>query len=185
MSVDRIEIYTQPDHHQKRHSSVEESVREKLEDLIEKHPISEEEEEEEETAVEDDSQNSEKEKLKSAALEDIKRSNYTVHPEQTPTSSDSESESETEEVDIDGFEIPQGKIPLDSQFSTDELKVLLQLAQNEGILKEDVDMKILEHGELGDRIRIADHKITENSLNGKENENENKKDESESKQASN
>ncbi|KAI5953384.1 hypothetical protein KGF54_002756 [Candida jiufengensis] len=147
MSVDRVEIYTQPDHHQsKRHSSVEESIKEKLEDLIEKHPPSDEEQEE--------SQSQAKEK-EAAALEDIKKSNYTVHPEQRL--SDSESESETEElVDIDGFEIPKGKIPLDSQFSTDELKVLLQHAQDEGILKENIGLKVLESGELGDRIRIAD-----------------------------
>ncbi|CAK9438513.1 uncharacterized protein LODBEIA_P27370 [Lodderomyces beijingensis] len=134
MSIEKVEIFTQPEEHRPRSPSVEESAREKLEQLIEKHPIPPPE-----PNVADP------QSVREATLNDIKqqmdrKNNGTSQPER----------------DQDGFEIPRGKIPLDSQFSTEELKYILELCKEEGVLKGEVDLKVLEHGDLGDRVVIAE-----------------------------
>ena len=70
------------------------------------------------------------------------------------------------------MEVPQGKIPLDGQFSTDELKKLVEVAQEKGILSEDVDLKVIDSGEIGDRIRLADAKAKEENERKKDGESE-------------
>lgn len=60
-------------------------------------------------------------------------------------------------LDEDGFEIPLGKIPLDGHFSTDEVKELVELSKEEGVLKDDVNVKVLESNEVvGDRIEVVE-----------------------------
>ncbi|KAG5421844.1 hypothetical protein I9W82_000937 [Candida metapsilosis] len=169
MSTDRVEIYTQPAEQDQKSDSVEESIATKLEELIEKHPILAEDDGNEEGQQEEEEKDERKTKAhekQDRAKEDIKKSHYTTHPEgrrkETP-GSDSETESEGDEgdagdveLDEDGMEVPQGKIPLDGQFSTEELKKLVEIAQEKGILSEDVDLKVIDSGEIGDRIRLAD-----------------------------
>lgn len=61
------------------------------------------------------------------------------------------------EYDDDGFVIPQGKIPLDGHFSTSEIKELIKLSKEEGILKEDVNIKVLDSNEhIGDKVVISE-----------------------------
>lgn len=178
MSTDRVEIYTQPPQQDQRSDSIEESITTKLEELIEKHPILPEEGEEEDQ--------------QERAKEDIEKSYYTTHPSETrhKESLDSEPETVSEhdedeyadaetaeqqgdvELDQDGMEVPQGKIPLDGQFSTDELKKLVEVAQEKGILSEDVDLKVIDSGEIGDRIRLADAKAKEDNERKKDGESE-------------
>ncbi|EDK43502.1 predicted protein [Lodderomyces elongisporus NRRL YB-4239] len=177
MSQDRIEIIAQPTEHQDRSQSVEESTKAKLEELVAKHPI---------LPPEMDDSIEDPELVEKAAAEDLQRSQHTVHSgeerkerkeheqkrqeqlkardgdvvlsdDSSDDGSDGEGEGENEpELDQDGLEIPQGKIPLDSQFSTEELKHLLEVCKESGVVKEDVGIKVIEEGELGDRIRIAD-----------------------------
>lgn len=61
------------------------------------------------------------------------------------------------EYDDDGFEIPQGKIPLDGHFSTSEIKELVKLSKEGGILKDDINIKVLESNEaIGDKVVISE-----------------------------
>ncbi|EGV60020.1 hypothetical protein PSN45_002246 [Yamadazyma tenuis] len=60
-------------------------------------------------------------------------------------------------TDHDGFEIPQGKIPLDGHFSTSEIKALVNLAKDEGFLKESVEVQVADHSEtVGDKVVIVE-----------------------------
>lgn len=73
------------------------------------------------------------------------------------------------EVDEDGFEIPPDKIPLDGHFSTDEVKELVKLTQEEGMLLEDVNVKILDSNEVvGDKIQIVEEEHKEKEENKEE-----------------
>lgn len=70
------------------------------------------------------------------------------------------SESESEEgviYDDDGFAIPEGKIPLDGHFSTGEIKQLVDIAQQEGLLRDDIKVKVVETNEVfGDKIEVVE-----------------------------
>lgn len=60
-------------------------------------------------------------------------------------------------IDDDGFEVPQGKIPLDGHFSTNEIQGLISIAKQEGLLKEDVELKILDKNDkVGDKVVILE-----------------------------
>lgn len=62
-----------------------------------------------------------------------------------------------EQYDQDGFEIPQGKIPLDGHFSTEEIQELVKFAQDNGIISKSIGVKILSENEtVGDTIEISD-----------------------------
>lgn len=63
--------------------------------------------------------------------------------------------SDNVEVDEDGFEIPQDRIPIDGHFSTEEVKELVKLTQEEGMLLDEVNVKVLDSNEVGDRIEIV------------------------------
>lgn len=68
-----------------------------------------------------------------------------------------EKQSSEEQVDFDGFKIPDGKIPLDGHFSTNEIRGLVKLAKSEGLLSENVVVTVLEsNGELGDKVVIKE-----------------------------
>lgn len=63
--------------------------------------------------------------------------------------------------DEDGFEIPLGKIPLDGHFSTEEVKELVEISKEEGVLKSDVNVNIVEHNDaVGDRIEVSEEDDT-------------------------
>lgn len=66
----------------------------------------------------------------------------------------SEEDESDGEYDADGFKIPAGKIPLDGHFSAREIDQLILMAQDEGLLVEDVQMKVLERNQIGDKIII-------------------------------
>lgn len=83
------------------------------------------------------------------------------------------------ELDEDGFEIPQDKIPLDGHFSTDEVKELVKLTQEEGMLLDDVNVKVVDSNEVvGDKIQIVEEEHKEEKGEDKKEE---KKKEEESK----
>lgn len=70
---------------------------------------------------------------------------------------DNDQKEDVAEYDDDGFEIPQGKIPLDGHFSTSEIRELVNLSKEEGILKEDINIKVLESNEaIGDKVVISE-----------------------------
>lgn len=101
---------------------------------------------------------------------------------ETPSSSDASSGSESDEeaeYDEDGFEIPPGKIPLDGHFSTEEVQHLIEIAQKEGFLKEDVAVKVVERNKLiGDKIVLIEDDKKKNYTHKSEltNKEENKAD---------
>ncbi|CAH6722434.1 hypothetical protein CLIB1444_09S03488 [[Candida] jaroonii] len=73
-----------------------------------------------------------------------------------------EKESPEEQVDFDGFKIPDGKIPLDGHFSTNEIRELVNLAKSEGLLSENVVVTVLEsNGALGDKLVIKEENTEE------------------------
>lgn len=101
--------------------------------------------------------------------------------------------------DDDGFAIPQGKIPLDGHFSTSEIKELLKLSKEGGILKDGVNVKVLDSNEkVGDKVVISEKtdkdKVDKGDQEGEDDSNgdkkvengeKNKKDEKESRDSSN
>ncbi|CUM47867.1 uncharacterized protein AC631_04425 [Debaryomyces fabryi] len=104
--------------------------------------------------------------------------------EQTQEKEDEkEREDDAVEYDEDGFEIPQGKIPLDGHFSTSEIKELVKLSKEEGILKEDINIKVLESNEaIGDKVVISEEPDKDKKNKDKEDEDkEGKEDEDKSK----
>lgn len=60
------------------------------------------------------------------------------------------------EVDEDGFVIPDGKLPIDGHFSTEEVKVLIELAKEDGAMGDNVRVDVLESSKLGDRIEVVE-----------------------------
>lgn len=77
--------------------------------------------------------------------------------------------------DEDGFEIPLGKIPLDGHFSTEEVKELVEISKEEGVLKSDVNVNIVEHSDaVGDRIEIAEEEEGRKKAKEKEKEEKDK-----------
>lgn len=60
------------------------------------------------------------------------------------------------QIDEDGFVIPNGKLPIDGHFSTEEVKGLIELAQEDGAISN-VRVDVIESGELGDRIEIVEN----------------------------
>ncbi|GBL49095.1 hypothetical protein ACI3LY_004411 [Candidozyma auris] len=67
-----------------------------------------------------------------------------------------QTKSPSPEVDADGFEIPPGKIPLDGNFSTSEVKEMIELAQEGGILDSDLDVKVVEKSALGNKVVVSE-----------------------------
>lgn len=60
------------------------------------------------------------------------------------------------EIDHDGLEVPEGKIPLDGHFTAEEIEELVEMAKSEGILKNNVIVKVLEHNKFGDKVVIME-----------------------------
>lgn len=61
-------------------------------------------------------------------------------------------------VDHDGFEVPTGKIPLDGQFTTDEMKELVEASKEEGVLKDDIDVELTKTTNLCEELVIKEKK---------------------------
>lgn len=78
--------------------------------------------------------------------------NLPKNPEEDPESD------ELGEYDQDGFRIPVGKIPLDGQFSTLELKELVELSKEEGLLRDDVDVRVRDKNSLCEHMEIVEPK---------------------------
>ena len=53
---------------------------------------------------------------------------------------------------------PVGKIPLDGQFSTLELKELVELSKEEGLLRDDVDVRVRDKNSLCEHMEIVEPK---------------------------
>lgn len=96
------------------------------------------------------------------------------------TQDNDQKEEEFVEYDDDGFEIPQGKIPLDGHFSTSEIRELVKLSKEEGILKEDINIKVLESNEaIGDKVVISEEPEKDEKNKDKEDEEDEEDDEEE------
>ncbi|KAJ8141245.1 hypothetical protein OY671_005576 [Metschnikowia pulcherrima] len=78
--------------------------------------------------------------------------NLPKNPEEDPESD------ESGDYDEDGFRIPVGKIPLDGQFSTSELKELVELSKEEGLLRDDVDVRVRDKNSLCEHMEIVEPK---------------------------
>lgn len=221
-TMDKIELITQPEK-----SSVSESPQErtlqKLKNLVSEYqPDTNDEEEENEADTEHEEHaergregNGESDKNVHSHSEgrhshdNSHQSNAQDLNEDSGKTQDStthENENDLVEYDDDGFEIPQGKIPLDGHFSTSEIQELIKLSKEEGILKDDVNIKVLDSNEqIGDKVVISEKsdkdkidngdkkgngdgsngdKKTENDEKDK-NDQKDKKDENETKERSN
>ncbi|CAH2352590.1 hypothetical protein CLIB1423_07S03004 [[Candida] railenensis] len=68
-----------------------------------------------------------------------------------------EDDSESEEYDEDGFKVPSGKIPIDGHFTSKEIEQLVSVAQDEGLIKDDVTVEVLSRDEnFGDKVVIEE-----------------------------
>lgn len=95
---------------------------------------------------------------KSNALEKLKDlvEEYPAKVENNDEEKATESDS-SGEYDFDGFKVPKGKIPLDGHFTTKEIDALISVAQDEGVLNEQVRVDVLNNNEkIGDRIIVKD-----------------------------
>ncbi|MCP8718786.1 MAG: hypothetical protein M5F18_05760 [Asgard group archaeon] len=63
-------------------------------------------------------------------------------------------------LDFQGIEIPEDKIPIDGQFSTKEVQEMVKVAQDNGMLKDDVTVTLVEKKTIGDKVVISDPKAT-------------------------
>lgn len=64
--------------------------------------------------------------------------------------------SSSTKVDQDGFVVPDGKLPIDGHFSTQEVKELIELAKEDGAIGDNVRVDIVESSKLGDRIEVVE-----------------------------
>lgn len=155
--MSKIEIVTQPEPQAPKNSSsgLEDQTLEKLKGLVEeKAPEPDEEEEERPTSPN-------------------KKHSEQVSEHKDMAVDTSEKTKGEKIIDHDGFEVPEGKIPLDGHFSTNEIKELVDVAKQEGLLKKDIQVKVLEKNDVvGDKVVITDDKDKEKE---KEEENEKEK----------
>lgn len=175
--MDKIELMTQPEKDSVSESPQERTLQ-KLKSLVSEYLADMNDEEEEENETEDKHKEHEetgKEKENegdknghshSHSHSQHKHSHDNVHQKnakdvnedpKTTQETTHEKEDDSVEYDDDGFVIPQGKIPLDGHFSTSEIKELIKLSKEEGILKEDVNIKVLDSNEhIGDKVVISE-----------------------------
>lgn len=187
--MDKIELITQPEKGSASESPQERTLQ-KLRNLVSEYqPDTNDEEEENETGdKQKEHEETGKEKTgesdKDGSHSEGKHSHDKVHQnnardvnEDSKTTQETtthEKEEDSVEYDDDGFEIPQGKIPLDGHFSTSEIRELVKLSKEEGILKDDVNFKVLDtNEEIGDKVVISEEsakdKIDNGDTKGKDN----------------
>lgn len=71
-------------------------------------------------------------------------------------SHDTESQEDDIKYDYDGFEVPEGKIPIDGHFSTKEIQELVGIAQDVGIIDKEIEVVVKEHNDvIGDKVVIS------------------------------
>lgn len=106
------------------------------------------------------SENPPPDKTTTVEQEEQEKSSSVEQPHKTRRESTeriSSSDLTKEKLDHDGFEIPQGKIPLDGHFSTNEVQQLVELAKSENLIKENVHVEVVEKNEsLGDKLVIKE-----------------------------
>lgn len=69
---------------------------------------------------------------------------------------DTESHEDDVKYDYDGFEVPEGKIPIDGHFSTKELQELVIIAQDVGIIDKEIEVLVKNHNDvIGDKVVIS------------------------------
>lgn len=163
--MNKIELITQPETQEKEKSPNE--ALQKLKNLVEDYPRLDD------SDKEDNEPDNGKTRSPSLGREESLRdkarnSKHTIEDYETTHDLDEERQKEDAQekqedpvLDDDGFEIPQGKIPLDGHFSTQELKEILGAAKEEGLLNENVEVKVLESNEIGDKIVIAEREENE------------------------
>lgn len=158
--MDKIQLMTQPEK-QSNSKSPEERTLQKLKDLVadSQHGSNEDDEN---TAKENNNDNGENVGPLGSKNQDLndQRHQHTKKENGEPCETQDKQESKGDkdvEYDHDGFVIPPGKIPLDGNFSTSELTELVKLSKKEGLLKDDVKLKVLESNEsIGDKVVLSE-----------------------------
>lgn len=130
--MDKIELVTQPERAEAMGHS---DSLQKLKEMVEKKELTDEQDDKEEQEEQD-----ERDDQKDTA-------NLASH----------KTESEPTKIyDDDGFEIPRGKIPIDGHFSTNEIKELVELAQEKGLIDKEIEVEVVEHNAIGDKVLIEE-----------------------------
>ncbi|PVH16047.1 uncharacterized protein CXQ87_003910 [Candidozyma duobushaemuli] len=140
----RIELVTQPSKENLNEEALREATLNKLHKLVN------------ENRDDDDKEATKKEK------------EGQVHGRKSESPVSSPSRTPSPEVDYDGFEVPSGKIPIDGNFSTSEVKELIELAREDGALGADIDVKVLERNALGNRVVVSEKEQQERERKEKE-----------------
>lgn len=161
-----VEIMTQPDRQEKQEKSPH-NVLNKLKDLMDEER-SEDDQEEEANDSEDKpvaDYGSDNESFGSSCeLEDEfekEREGETERYEAYVHDDMNNEDNGNVKYDDDGFEIPRGKIPIDGHFTTEEVKYLISLSKDEGILSKDIDVKIqCSNDAVGDKLQIFEERST-------------------------
>lgn len=152
--MNRIEIITQPETEGRVKQTPNKATLEKLKSLINENPPNEE-----------DSLNDPLASDKKPARE---KSHQLENAKDNPAALAHDTTKE-KVYDDDGFEIPQGKIPLDGHFSTNEIRELVNLAKLENLLKPTVEVRVIEENSLvGDKVVIMEPESEEGKDNNKE-----------------
>lgn len=126
--MSRIELVTQPSKEKLDELEIREKTLDKLHNLVD--------ETLEESTEHKDAQNDEFKETEKLILE--------------------QKRSPSPELDHDGFEVPKGKIPIDGNFSASEVKQLVELAKEEGLLAEQVEVKVLERNSIGNKVVVKE-----------------------------
>lgn len=142
---DKVELIAQPQNGDKK--PLNQETLEKLRKLIEENEVDSEEE-----RIDDDGEV----EIERAPSPSRTFSHETARKHEKEGVHEDSEVAEESKYDEDGFKIPAGKIPLDGHFSAAEIDQLIQIAKSEGLLDEDVRMKVLEKTQLGDKVVIAE-----------------------------
>ncbi|CUM67811.1 uncharacterized protein PRCAT00005517001 [Priceomyces carsonii] len=146
--MNKIELVTQPASTQDLSASPQESTLKKLKGLVQDNPPVEDEEKL-------DSQPGNETTSPSAEVERNKREGI-IESAESKKRKDAAKATEPE-FDDDGLEIPQGKIPLDGHFSTDEMQELISIAQSKDMISHSVKLSVIGQNEVvGDKIVISE-----------------------------
>ncbi|KAF5211395.1 hypothetical protein EJF18_30784 [Clavispora lusitaniae] len=80
------------------------------------------------------------------------------------------------EKDEDGFVIPEGKLPIDGNFSTEEVKKLIEIAKEDGSMAENIHVEVLDGNKIGERVKIVEKSEHDGKANGHEKDEKEKSD---------
>lgn len=155
----RIELVTQPSKENIKEGTLRENTMQKLHKLVN------------ETLEDQDTDQDEEKVGQKREKEDHVRS------EKSGLSSETH-------VDHDGFEVPTGKIPLDGNFSTREVKEIIELAQEEGVLQDNINVEVLGRSSFGNRVVVTEKEQQEKDKKEREEKEAKDKDSEEKKEDS-